>query len=299
MTEFKAFSPSGSQSCMRFDHAVILVPDLGRAVTAFEEQGFRTTPGGVHAGGGTHNALIPFPDGSYIELLAFTRRLVARALPLLGSMGLGGLVSGGRDAMDERFRARAMRRSGFIDFALLPSSLDEDLERVRREGIRIEGPIPGGRARPNADPISWLLALPESPELPFFCFDVTQRDQRVPAGEVTDHPNGAVGITGVTVAVERLETSSARYRAMLGVDPEATTPDGMGVARGRSFRIAGVDVVVVTTEDSTHPIWRHLRTHGEGPFELTMAVGSSSRAGTSELCGTRLNLVRVRPKSRA
>jgi catechol 2,3-dioxygenase-like lactoylglutathione lyase family enzyme len=284
---------------MRFDHAVILVPDLERAVAAFEAHGFTVTAGGVHAGGATHNALIAFQDGSYVELLAFTRKLLAKSFPVLRSIGLGGFFASGRDQMEERFRSRALRRSGLIDFALLPTSMEADLVRARREGLKIEGPISGGRARADAEPISWLLALPEPPELPFFCYDVTDREERVPGGEATEHPNGVIGITCVTVAVERLETSSARYRALLGVEPESSTPEGMGVARGRSFRIGGVEVMLATTEDSSHAVWKHLRDRGEGPFELTMSVKPASRSGLTEICGTRLNLVRERPRSRA
>lgn len=268
---------------------------------AFEELGFRVAPGGVHDGGATHNALIALADGSYMELLAFTGRLVSRALPMLESVGLGRLLtgSGGRDPMAERFRARAPRRSGLIDFALLPTSMDADLTRARREGVRIRGPIEGGRLRPGYAPIAWELGLPEAPELPFFCSDLTDRSERVPSGEVTQHANGVTGIRAVTVAVEKLEPSSARYRAMLGVEPEPAALGGTGVARGRIFRIEGVDVTVATTEDPTHAMWRHLRERGEGPFELTLTVEAPSRTGVAEVCGARLNLILDRPRSLA
>ena len=55
----------------RLDHLVILVYDLERAVRGYEELGFTVTPGGEHADGLTHNALVAFEDGSYLELVAF------------------------------------------------------------------------------------------------------------------------------------------------------------------------------------------------------------------------------------
>ena len=55
----------------RLDHLVILVRDLGRAVREYEKLGFTVIPGGEHADGLTHNALICFEDGSYLELVAF------------------------------------------------------------------------------------------------------------------------------------------------------------------------------------------------------------------------------------
>ena len=54
-----------------FDHVVLVVLDLDAAVAEHRERGFTVTPGGEHAGGLTHNALVGFADGSYLELIAF------------------------------------------------------------------------------------------------------------------------------------------------------------------------------------------------------------------------------------
>jgi hypothetical protein len=50
----------------RFDHAVVIVPSLKRAVQSFERLGFRVVLGART--GPVHNALILFSDGTYIEL---------------------------------------------------------------------------------------------------------------------------------------------------------------------------------------------------------------------------------------
>ena len=52
------------------DHIVIAVPDLAVASRNYEALGFTVVPGGRHPVG-THNALIAFADGAYIELIAF------------------------------------------------------------------------------------------------------------------------------------------------------------------------------------------------------------------------------------
>src|SRR5439155_1412482 len=52
------------------DHIVIAVPDLAAARTSYAALGFTVVPGGRHPVG-THNALIAFGDGSYVELIAF------------------------------------------------------------------------------------------------------------------------------------------------------------------------------------------------------------------------------------
>jgi hypothetical protein len=53
----------------RFDHAVIAVSALDRAVEAYRSLGFDVFPGGRHEHRGTHNALIRFGGADYIELL--------------------------------------------------------------------------------------------------------------------------------------------------------------------------------------------------------------------------------------
>ena len=52
------------------DHLVIVVPELEAAVATYRGLGFTVVPGGRHPIG-THNALIAFTDGSYLELIAF------------------------------------------------------------------------------------------------------------------------------------------------------------------------------------------------------------------------------------
>lgn len=51
---------------VRFDHVVVIVPSLARAMRRFERLGFRVVAGGRT--GPVHNALILFSDGTYLEL---------------------------------------------------------------------------------------------------------------------------------------------------------------------------------------------------------------------------------------
>jgi len=83
------------------DHIAIAVDDLDAAGSAFETAGFRITPGGSHPTG-THNALIPFADGAYLELIAIEDPVPGADHPwfrrMAGQTGLRRVCSSGRSA---------------------------------------------------------------------------------------------------------------------------------------------------------------------------------------------------------
>ncbi len=60
-----------STNTCKVDHFVLAAPDLQRACDDFEATtGVRPAFGGAHAGRGTHNALVAFENGSYLEIIA-------------------------------------------------------------------------------------------------------------------------------------------------------------------------------------------------------------------------------------
>ena len=57
----------------RIDHVMICVPDLQQGIDTYTRLGFNISPGGVHTGQGTHNA-IAFHEEDYLELLSVRDR---------------------------------------------------------------------------------------------------------------------------------------------------------------------------------------------------------------------------------
>ncbi len=182
---------------MRIDHAVILVKDLAAATSNYTGLGFTVSPGGEHIDGATHNALIAFEDGSYLELLAFLR-----------------------SAPDHKWWRHTLQGEGLIDYALLPAHIGADIEAAAARGLVLDGPIAGGRIRPDGQEIGWQTGQASTADLPFLCADVTPRGWRVPFGPAARHPNGIKGIQAVLVSVTNLELSRQRYTALLGLEPE-------------------------------------------------------------------------------
>ena len=201
---------------LTLDHLVIHVRELEQAIVDYTALGFNVQSGGTHADGATHNALIVFGDGTYIELIAFLKLAPTHRWAKAGADGT----------------------EGFIDFALLPSSVGAVVEAARGRGLAYSGPHDGGRLRPDGQRLEWQIGAPPSPDLPFLCGDITPRSLRVREGEVRVHQNATQGVASITLAVSDLDASLARYRALLG--PEATRDTTPLALPGLGARIAAV-----------------------------------------------------------
>ncbi|KAH7374806.1 glyoxalase-like domain-containing protein [Plectosphaerella cucumerina] len=188
------------------DHLIILIPHSALlSPPSWLSSAFHLYPGGTHADGRTANTLVLFPDGTYLELIAFLPHVTP----------------------DSRVQHRwgREREGHFVDYALSiaagsgPGSSPEDrFARVRArvaEGSRsvaYSAPSAGGRTQEDGTDIRWAISFASAAdgvkaltpgELPFWCLDRTPRDLRVPYGEPGNvkHPSGAKGVAAVDVTV--------------------------------------------------------------------------------------------------
>ena len=56
---------------LALDHIVIAVHNLEAAIADYRAMGFQVLVGGQHPGRTSHNALIVFADGAYLEIIAW------------------------------------------------------------------------------------------------------------------------------------------------------------------------------------------------------------------------------------
>lgn len=267
-----------------FDHAVIYVADLRQASEDFGALGFHVVPGGVHSGGLTHNALIPFSDGTYVELLAPTARWRLQALRLLGTT-LSRLL--GLQPFLRRPIRRARAGEGFVDFALACSPLPGILEVAKAIG-GIDGPMSGGRIRPDGERISWNLALPRSPVLPFLIEDITPRQLRVPSN--ITHPNGASGVQIVGVVTSSFTATVARYQTLLGRESfDAVAP--IPRSRATEFRVDNAAIRLVAPTGPDHILHRQLA-RGEGIYSLVLRADRAMNLDPVRAHGAQITLAK-------
>ena len=249
------------------DHVVIAANDLDQTVTDFTAAGFTVVPGGTHANGETHNALVAFADGSYFELIAWLDP-----------------ASSTRTAWLERLESG----EGFVDFALRSADLHEEVQRLRTEGLDAPDPAPGGRTRPDGQRVEWLNLRFDDvthPWLPFYCHSTNERSLRVPSGADASHANGASGIASITIGVSDLGAAERDFAIVSGIEygapgeasdhPEfaiGTTRVILEAADDGDARQANVPMALAltTTGDVTGPLDLNL-THGA---PITLASGS-------------------------
>jgi catechol 2,3-dioxygenase-like lactoylglutathione lyase family enzyme len=222
----------------RLDHLVILVRDLDRAARDYGDLGFAVTPGGEHADGLTHNALIPFRDGSYLELVAFL------------------------DPDDSRDNIWGWRQflssgGGLIDYCVASGDLGAEARRLEGLGFDVAGPAEGGRRLPGGVEIRWRVARirQDGRVLPFLIEDLTPRSARVPSGPPAEHPNGATGISRLEIAAPDAGGAARTLAAMIG---------------GTGLRLGACTLSPVAPEGSEEA--RRRIAAGSGPLSVGLAA---------------------------
>src|SRR5690554_6905491 len=98
----------------QIDHVIVLARDLDVATENARLAGFNVHPGGVHDDGATHNVLIPFADGSYIEIISFVD-----ATP----------------PPNHYFGERYDQGPGLAGLGLLSDDIDRDVQNITDSGL--------------------------------------------------------------------------------------------------------------------------------------------------------------------
>jgi catechol 2,3-dioxygenase-like lactoylglutathione lyase family enzyme len=237
----------------RLDHVVIAVSDLAKAVEDYRALGFTVQRGGRHPGRTSHNALVVFEDGAYLELIAWQEPGPA----------------------ERWYNEHARHGDGLMDFALLPEDTARAIEEAKGRGLALTGPLDGGRVRPDGRELKWQTARQATFDLPFLCGDITPRELRVPEGEARRHPNGATGVASLTVAVRDLDASLSRYAALLGLVSGGPERDGMGIGA----RTGSAPTATVTLGPTAIVLAQRQSARGEGPCDLVLRAPGGGLLG--------------------
>jgi catechol 2,3-dioxygenase-like lactoylglutathione lyase family enzyme len=228
---------------LKLDHVVIAVDDLDKAIQDYRSLGFTVIPGGVHANRATHNALIAFSDGTYIELLATT-----------GDAPLPNMIDFSRMLQDGE---------GLAGFALSTQDIEPEARRLQQEGFAVSSVTEGSRIKDRRT-MEWKLALIEDGFAPFLIQDTTPREWRVPDDPAAiTHQNRAVGIPAVEYVVRDMDVAVSHFTHLLALP----VPDSPG-----SYNEIGC--IVLSRYDAYHSQYAT----AEREKAMDAALGSSNFA---------------------
>ncbi|PWU18002.1 MAG: VOC family protein [Candidatus Rokuibacteriota bacterium] len=233
------------------DHLVIVVRELEAAIASYRGLGFTVVRGGRHPIG-THNALIAFADGAYLELIAFFEPNV-----------------------QHRWFRCLQQGGGLIDFCLQTDDLAGDTGAFRAAGVLLADPRPLSRVRPDGYELRWVLSIPDEHAgvAPFLIEDETPRAERVP--RTTRHDNGVTGIQSVTVAVPDVAPVRRWYERVPGakvgsVERADVNASGARVTMGSHI----LDFLSPRGPDSPLAGW--LTTRGPSPYAADLTTSSTT-----------------------
>ncbi len=234
------------------DHLVIVVQNLERAAQDFADVGFTVVAGGKHPVG-SHNVLMPFADGSYVEVIAFYRK-----------------------AADHRWWDPLQHGERLVDYCLQTDDLRGDTAKLRAAGIDIKDPVPWSRTRPDGYELKWLLSLAGRSDrgvAPFLIEDITPRQERIP--QQFTHRNGALGIVKLVIAVEHAAKIGAWFQNAFGVSGERLENAALA-AHGLGFTIGPHILEFLSPISDQSPLSSWLRRHGPSPYLAEIRTASAT-----------------------
>ena len=250
----------------RFDHAVIAVSDLDRAIEAYRSLGFDVFPGGRHEHRGTHNALIRFGGADYIELLGVYDPDIAV------HSGLNGRT------LAEFVRER---EGGLVGHCYATDDIEAEAARMRKAGLEMVGPFEMKRQRPDGRALTWRLLVPvDIPwrrRWPFFIQWDDPDEERLCVEGVGAHPNGARALTGLAVAVRDLEEAARLYSTLFDAEPGRRDERADLAAERATFDIRSFTIDLLAPSGDG-PVRQALERDGEGLFEVTVEVADREAA---------------------
>lgn len=244
---------AGAAGPLGLDHIGLVVADIDRAAAAFEALGFALTPLSMHSGAlapggpvvalGTGNRCAMLGSG-YIELIS----PIDRARPC-----------GAYPGFLERYEGIHVLAFGTAE----PEALAEAL---RRRGVPLDGLYPLQRR----------LEAPDGPAEARFTI-LRLASNHMPEGRViavrhetpellwqpgtTRQPNGARALSFVAVTVADLAADSARYRDILGVEPEVDADSAVfALSQGRLLLVT--DPHARQAYDASPPVLPHVTAFG-------------------------------------
>jgi hypothetical protein len=250
---------------LEIDHVTVAGHDLKAMQSRLAAAGIESQYGGPHSNHATEMALVSFPDGSYLELIA---------------------IQPGADPHAEatHYWAKQMEGdAGPTAWAVRSRDIAAEAKRLRAAGVTVSEPAPSGRTRPDGVRLDWRTARvgpePNGTFFPFLIEDITARPLRAfPTGKPT---TGAFqGMAKVAIAVRDLEGAVKRFRQAYGLAAPHQQADPSFEAQLALFD--GTPVVLAAPSGAQSWLTGRLEQFGEGPCAFILSAANGGKLQATE-----------------
>jgi hypothetical protein len=244
----------------RIDHVTVAGSEIQKLQAGLKSVGIETVYGGAHDNHATEMALVSFPDGSYLELMA----IQAKADPA---------------AVDAHVWAKFLKEdAGPCAWALRSGDIAVEVKRLKAAGIPVSAPVRSGRQRPDGVRLEWdtsdVGSMLRGTFFPFLIQDLTPRNQRAfPRGKPVTREFRGVG--RVVIAVKNLEDAIKLYHAAYDSPPPIRQADKEW---GAYLALLG-NIPVILAQPLNADSWLNERIarFGEGPCAFLLEGANPSR----------------------
>ncbi len=240
---------------LAIDHVTVAGRELKAMQAKLAVAGIESQYGGPHSNQATEMALVSFPDGSYLELIAIQPTADAQAVAA-------------------HYWARQMEGdAGPSAWAVRSQDVTAEAKRLRAAGVAVSGPSSSGRTRPDGVRLDWQTARvgsePNGTFFPFLIQDFTSRSLRAfPTGRPTT--SAFQGVAKVVIAVRDLEPAIGRFRRAYGLPAPRQQADRSFEAQLAHFD--GTPVVLAAPSSAHSWLNARLEKFGEGPCAFILAA---------------------------
>ena len=253
-----------------FDHLVFFSNKPEEAIPHLRRRGTHAVNGGRHEFWGTYNTLAYF-GLSYIEFLGIENLQVAE------NQEENRLIT----HIVEQLARKG--EEGPARIAIRTNHIDQLAVKLKAEGFKVYGPLPGERTRADGQVIKWSLLFPEAAEneleLPFFIQWEKPDEERLlefkEQGLVGSHPAGNLQFESVGFVVHNLERTLTTWGRLFDLNHSEEFVDSAINARCRELELAGTKLLFCTPlgEGIAATV---LNEKGETPF-LVNLTGNGQR----------------------
>jgi hypothetical protein len=245
---------------LTIDHVTVAGKDLKTMQANLAAVGIPSENGGPHSNHATEMALASFPDGSYLELVAWQPNADAKA------------------AASHYWAKQMEENAGPCAWAVRVKDLGAEAKRLQGAGVPVSEPERSGRARPDGTRLDWETAQigkePRGSFFPFLIRDLTPRQQRAfPKGKPTTKDFS--GVVRVVIAVRDLGEAAKRYQEAYGLPPPLKQVD---TSFGAHLALMGsTPVVLAAPLTSQSWLGKRLEQFGEGPCAFILGAKKTGR----------------------